>query len=279
MVSGFSRAGLLAAAVIWGVLPSMLEAAQPPRPVEIVAHRGASHDAPENTLAAFRLGWQQLADADELDVQLTRDGRLIVIHDLTAKRTAGVDRPVAQMTFDDLRQLDAGSWKGPQWKGERLPALDEVLATVPEGRRLFVEIKGSPEAVPEVERIVRAAGTPPQRIAIIGFTYETVKLAKARMPQLKVYWIASAKTKDRQPPPAVDTLIARAKAAGLDGLDLHFEFPIDREFVAQVHAAGLELHVWTVDDPAVARRLAAAGVNGITTNRPGWLRQQLHSAE
>ncbi len=75
--------------------------------------------------------------------------------------------------------------------------------------------------------------------------------------------------------PDLETLIQKAKAARFDGLDLNDQFPINAEFVAKVKEAGLQLHVWTVDDPAVARRLAAAGVNGITTNRPGWLREQL----
>lgn len=86
--------------------------------------------------------------------------------------------------------------------------------------------------------------------------------------------LATSDKNTKQYPP-IGELIAKAKAAQLDGLDLHYGFPIDADFVKQVHNAGLKLYVWTVDDPAIATRLAAAGVDGITTNRPEWLRQQL----
>ena len=96
----------------------------PARGVQIVAHRGASHDAPENTLAAHRLALAQGADCVETDVHLTGDGRLIVIHDKTTERTTGVAGRVAEMTQDALRALDAGRWKGEKFVGERLPLLE-----------------------------------------------------------------------------------------------------------------------------------------------------------
>src|SRR3954454_10841881 len=92
-------------------------------PVEIIGHRGASFDAPENTVASFRLGYEQKADACELDVYLTKDGRIVVIHDKDTRRTAGVDRPVVQQTLDELKKLDAGKWKGDRFAGEKIPTL------------------------------------------------------------------------------------------------------------------------------------------------------------
>src|SRR3954468_15593010 len=121
----------------------------------IIAHRGASRDAPENTLAAVRLAWAQHADAVEIDVHLTRDGRLAVIHDPDTQRTTGVPRIVAQSTFAELSELDAGAWKNARFAGEKIPALEDVLAVVPDGKRLFVEIKGGPEVVPELRRCMR----------------------------------------------------------------------------------------------------------------------------
>jgi glycerophosphoryl diester phosphodiesterase len=104
----------------------------------VIAHRGAADDAPENTLAAFMLAWQQGADGIEGDFHLTRDGKIVCIHDADITRTASLAGQVAEATLAELRQLDVGSWKGEQWRGARIPALDEVLATVPEGKQVFI---------------------------------------------------------------------------------------------------------------------------------------------
>src|SRR6188508_1008743 len=123
--------------------------------VEIIAHRGGAHEAPENTLAAFKLGFEQKADAGELDVYLTKDGKAVVIHDKNTKRTAGADKPVVEQTLEELRALDAGSFKGAQWKGEKIPTLAEALETIPDDRRMFIEIKCGAEILPELERVLR----------------------------------------------------------------------------------------------------------------------------
>lgn len=246
------------------------------RAVEIIAHRGASHDAPENTVAAFRLGWEQNADAVELDIHLTKDGQIVAIHDADTHRTTGVRSEVADCTLQQLRELDAGSWKGSAWKGEKLPTLRESLAAIPDGKRVFIEIKCKEEILPALQRDLAASAAKPGQLVLIGFDLPTMERAKKLFPELPVYWLAGYKAdKKTQEYPKLDDLIRKARAAGMDGLNLDFKFPIDAEFVAQVKAAGLALYVWTVDDAAVARRLAAAGVAGITTNRPAWLREKL----
>lgn len=245
--------------------------------VEIIGHRGASHDAPENTLPSFKLGWEQKADADELDIWLTKDGKILVCHDGNTKRTAGFDKKIVEQTLDEVRALDAGVWKGPEWKGTKLPKLDEVLVTIPDGKRLFIEIKCGPEVLPELERVLKASGKTDAQFVIIGFDYATVKLAKQRFPKIATYWLSSFKQNvvTRQWTPTADELAQKAKAAGLDGVDLSNKGPVDRAFVDVLKAAGLQCYMWTVDDPEQAKRFIEAGVNGITTNRPGWLREQL----
>ena len=243
--------------------------------VEIIAHRGGAHDAPENTIASFKLGFEQKADAGELDIYLTKDGKAVVIHDKNTKRTAGADRPVVEQTLEELRALDAGSFKGAQWKGEKIPTLAEALATIPDGRRMFIEIKCGAEVLPELERVLRESGKQPRQLAIIGFDYDTMRQAKERLPQHPVYWIVGTKKDTQDTPPPVAELIEKAKAARLDGLDLDYRFAIDAAAVAQVKAAGLGFYVWTVDKPEIAKKLIADGVDGITTDRPGWLREQL----
>ncbi len=240
----------------------------------IIAHRGASDEAPENTLPAFLLAWRQQADAIELDVRLTRDGRIAAIHDPTTRRTAGMRRRVRSQTMDELRKLDAGSWKGPQWKDVRIPTLEEVLATVPYGKQIFIEIKCGAEILPELVRVLRAVPGRPEHRVIIAFDYETVKQAKILLPETQVCWIAKPERGSRGRRPTAATLVKKAVAAGLDGLDIDARFAIDAAFVARVHAANLKLFVWTVDAPAVFHRLRAAGLDGIATNRPALLRGQ-----
>jgi glycerophosphoryl diester phosphodiesterase len=238
--------------------------------MEIIAHRGASFYAPENTLSSFRLGFQQRADAAELDVHLTRDGRVVAVHDPDTRRTAGVTHRVVEHTFEELRKLEVGQWG--RWKGrgfcEKIPALEEVLELVPKGKRLFIEIKCGPEVLPALENIFHHSHV------LIGFDYDILKAAKVRFPRHPVYWAVETDTAGKGFPP-VRELIAKAKTANFNGLDLEKRFPIDRAFVEAVHQAGLKLYTWTVDELKTARAEAAAGVDGITTNRPAWLGEHL----
>lgn len=249
--------------------------------LEIVAHRGASHDAPENTQESFELGWEQRADAVELDIMLSRDGRIVVIHDKDTRRLGGVDRPVVEQTLSELQSLDVGQWKDPRWKGTRIPDFSRVLASIPEGKRLFIEIKCGPEILDELRRELKAAGRPASQTALISFSATTMAAAKREFPDLEAYWIVDIKPnpKTGKKSPSVDELIAGAKAAGVDGLDLSAHESIDPAFGARVREAGLKLAVWTVNDPELARKMIAAGVQSLTTDRPGWMREQLQKKE
>jgi glycerophosphoryl diester phosphodiesterase len=247
--------------------------------MDIVAHRGASHDAPENTLAAFRLAWQQQADVVELDIRLTADGRIVCIHDATALRTTGVDREVAKTALSELQQLDAGRLKNARFAGERIPTLQAALATVPNGKRVFIEVKTGPEVLPSLAACVQNASLGAQQYAIISFNEAVVDEAKRALPGTKAFLLYSFKKTDGRWSSTPRELLARAKRLGADGLDVGYGREsseiVDRPFAEQFKAAGKELHVWTVDDADLARRAAGIGVNSITTNRPGWLRTQL----
>ena len=247
--------------------------------MQIIAHRGASRDAPENTLAAVQLAWQQGADAVEVDVQISRDGRLVVIHDANTARTGRVKRSVCDQTLTELRALDAGRWKGSRWSGERIPTLEEVLNTVPEGKTLFVELKCGPDGLPAFLRTIEDAGRQSGQIVAIGFSRQMMRLLKAKLPGLKVCWIRTFRRnwKTGRWLPASDELIAAAMEARFDGVDLDARGPVNATLVNRLQSAGLKVYVWTVDSPAKARRLLAAGVDGITTNRPGWLRKQIEA--
>jgi glycerophosphoryl diester phosphodiesterase len=244
--------------------------------VEIIAHRGASYDAPENTLASMKLAWEQKADAIELDLWLSKDGKLVVIHDSDTKRFGGLTNKIATQTWQELQQFDVGSWKNARFKGERIPTLESILETVPPGKRAVLEIKCGPEILPEFVRVVRASRRKPAELAVISFNFETLRDSKARLPELEHYFLSDYKTNTTTGRlPELAPLIAQAKSAKFDGLDLQFKWPVDKAFVANVKSAGLKLLVWTVNDVTVARRMVDAGVNGITTDRPAWLREQL----
>lgn len=245
------------------------------RHVEIIAHRGASKDAPENTLAAIRLAWEQGADAAEIDVHQTRDGEIVAIHDATTRKTARRNRRVRLSSLADLKALDVGRWKHPRWAGERIPTLSEVLETLPPGKRLFVEVKCSVDCLPQFTAAVRGASANASQVVPIGFNLSTMRLIKWALPECEVCWVVAFRRSWNGWTPRVDKLIHQVQEAGLDGIDAGLSGPVNARFVSKLHEAGLKIYMWTVDRPADARRLIAAGINGLTTNRPGWLRPQL----
>lgn len=250
--------------------------------VEIIAHRGASFDAPENTLSSVRLAWAQEADAVEIDCRLTSDGQIVVIHDEETLRVTGNPFRIQNTPWSQLKDLDCGSWKGSQWSGERMPLLADVIAAAPPGKRLLIEVKCGVEILSplafELQRTKRASAD----LVVICFDDAVVAGIKRMLPALPAYLLG------RTPQPASGTgkgvdlgpnwleeLIECAKRANADGLELEAGPGVDRSLVDRAELAGLPCYVWTVDHAPEARRLRDAGIRGITTNRPGWLREQL----
>jgi glycerophosphoryl diester phosphodiesterase len=244
--------------------------------VEIIAHRGASFDAPENTLSAVRLAWKQNADAVEIDVHCSRDGKVVVIHDPTLRKLARCPGSVCDKTFAELQRLDVGLWKDERWRGERIPSIDAILSTIPKRKRLFIEIKCGVEGLPELVVALKRMKTAVKSVVLIGFSLATMMEAKRRLSEVEACWILERKRDWRTAryAPTANSLIERVKEAGLDGLDMGVR-GLHTKFVEEIKAAKLKCYVWTVDSPAVARRLIKAGIDGITTNRPGWLRERL----
>ena len=246
------------------------------RAVEIIAHRGASFDAPENTLASMKLGWAQNADGVELDLWLSKDGKLIVFHDKDTKRFETNARAITNLTLAEARQLDVGAWKGESFKGEPIPTLESILATLPKGKRIVLEIKDGPHIIPEFTRVLRASGVAEKQLVVISFNFATLVASKKDWPKVEHYFLMDYKQDAKtQKFPELAPLIKRAKGAGFEGLNLSSKWPVTKEFVSEVKAAGLKMYVWTVDDAEAARALKEAGVDGITTNKPKWLREQL----
>lgn len=253
---------------------SSLASAQP----AIIGHRGASSAAPENTVASIKEAWKEKADGTELDIYLTKDGKIVTIHDESTKRTAGLDRPVREQTLEELRKLDAGSWKDAKWKGEPIPTLEESLAAVPDGKIIYIEIKGGPNVLPELKRVLDSSKKPKTEIFIIDFKIENLIAAKPLFPGIRMLWIVGAKTDKetrKKTYPEIGALIEKTKAEGLDGLDLHQGFTMDDAEAAKIKQQGLMLAAWTVDEPEMVSKWARLGADAITTNKPRFARESL----
>ena len=247
----------------------------------IVAHRGASYDAPENTLAAFNLAWAQGADGIEADFYLSSDGQVVCIHDKDTKRTAGVKHVIAKTAYDLLRTLDVGTWKDGKYKDERMPLCAEVFATVPPGKLMVVELKVGPEIVEPVKRDLDSSSLRPEQILIISFNEDTVAECKRQMPNIRCHWLTGYKKNDAgQLKPDVCEVLDTLRRTGADGLGTQANPEhVDARFLYCLGLGGYrDFHAWTIDDLETASFYQRLGTWGITTNRPGWLREQLGMA-
>jgi glycerophosphoryl diester phosphodiesterase len=246
--------------------------------VEIIAHRGAWHDAPENTLASISVAWQQLADAVELDILLSKDGVIVVTHDPNTVRTTGNNGEIAKMTLAEIQSLGFMDWKDSAYANERIPTLGSALKELPAGKRLLVEIKEDREVIlPVLKTVIETSGVHTGQITLIGFNYDIMKAAKATMPALGVLWLlAASRVADTVNFPAqLEGMIKLSQEARFEGLNVNYRWPIDRHLLQRLGDEGLKLYAATVDDASIAHKLVEAGVHGITTNRPLWLREQL----
>lgn len=234
--------------------------------VRIIAHRGASWLAPENTVASASLAWEKGADAVEVDIYLTKDNKVICIHDSNTKRTTGAYHKVSETDSRVLRKLDAGSFKDEKYKGEKLPFLTEIIKTVPEGKELVVEIKCKSEILPYLEKIVSRYQ---KKIVFtfICFDFQTISDTKKVFPENSCYWLCSNAV-------LLDRTFEKVGPANLEGISLSWNI-INENVMKKASQLNLEVFSWTVDDPAEAKRLISLGVKGITTNRPGWLNEQI----
>ena len=254
----------------------------------IIAHRGASHHAPENTLAAFELAWKLDADGIEADVHLTSDQKIVCIHDNDTSR-ACPEMPslkIAETDLATLQQIDVGSWKDPKFSGERMPTISQVLATVPAGKKIFIELKAGPEILPILKDELAQCSLKPEQVHIICFKSSVIRQARELMPEYATSWLvdyhkqagATGRPKDWRPSfkYVLDRLV-EIGATGLDSRDV--AKIIDQEFVDAVKNSGADFHVWTIDDPENAIRLQSLGVTSITTNRPALLKRVLGAAD
>jgi glycerophosphoryl diester phosphodiesterase len=236
--------------------------------IQVLAHRGASAYAPENTLAAFRLAIEQQADWLEMDVQQTKDGQLVVFHDLRMERTTDGSGALRELTLEQVRQLDAGSWYGPGFAGERVPTFEEVVALAREQNvRIFPEVK-DPRLYPGIEERVAAvisAFEYEDRTIIQSFDMTSLERLRALNPRLKLAALYTAASPLRGDPPAGVSVVGPPWEAVTS----------DPALVRDAHASGRQVVVWSVEGAAAVRPLIDARVDGIITSRPDVVRALL----
>ncbi len=244
----------------------------------ITAHRGASFDAPENTIAAFELAWQQGADAIEGDFYLTADNQIVCIHDRDTLRTGGRKLIVEESILSEMQELEFGSWKNKEFNGEPIPTLAQVMATVPEGKRFVIELKSDSRMVPFlVEELSRLAPSS-QSLLIISFDAASIAMCKQQLPDVEAHWLTGFKSlPDGAWTPNAQTIIATIRSTAADGVGMQGERQVlDAKFVETLTSAGCQkFHVWTIDSADDALFFQSLGACGITTNRPAFVRFSL----
>lgn len=232
-------------------------------PTRVIAHRGSSGTAPENTLVAIRRAIDVGADMVEVDVTVTADGHVILLHDETLDRTTdGEGVPTAQ-TLEAIRQLDAGSWFASDYAGERIPTLAEALCTVKDRILINIEIKSEAVehgVVPKVAELVIGHGMVDQ-VVVSSFSPEALSRMKTTAPEIVTASLFNKEIHTGRDPLEI------IQEVGSRGFNISGK-RLTQEMVDRCHDHEIPVAVYTVNEPAELRRLAAMGVDAVFTDLP-----------
>lgn len=240
----------------------------------VIAHRGFEARAPENTLIAFRMALQAGADGIELDLQLAKDGALVVMHDPSVDRTTNGSGKVSKMTLPELKQLDAGFWFAPEFAGEQIPTLDEVFRALPENAILAIETKPLRAAETIARKVIASVRVhhAEKRVLILSYNPVTLACCKKLCPEIPVMLI-------HEPTSARRFLITCGRiVSGLRPDVWSFEWFVlqrDKERVAQLHRKGIKVCSGVVPTETEMRFIGNLGVDGMMTSDPIRLRKVL----
>ena len=235
---------------------------------EITAHRGSSVTAPENTIPALEAAMEEMADSAEIDVQMTSDGVIVLGHDASLKRVAGVNRSIASMTFAELEKLDVGSWFSPEYEGTRIPSLSEVLELCSQKIGLNVEIKyvGKNSELPEkTAEMIKEYGMENQCV-ITSTNLSYLKRVKEVLPEIRTGYIISAAYGNFYSNEDVDFISIRSGF-------------VTSALMQNAHEQGKAVYAWTVNTKSELERLTLLGVDGIITDRPVLAREIVYREE
>ena len=247
------------------------------RTILFIAHRGESYDAPENTLAAVNLAWHRGINAVELDVHLTADNEICVIHDKNTLRTTGKKLTVRKSTIKELQKLDAGLWKEEKWAGEKIPTLKEALASVPKTGKLIIEIKSDSKIVEKLKFDIENSGLRNDQIEIIAFNLQTLAKAKQMMPQYKMLWLFTSRPGWLQYLTGTnpDAVLRKIKMYNIDGVNIGDSRFLTKKYIEKISSEGFPVYTWTVNDPDRAFTLLKWGVDYVTTDKAAWMAEIL----
>ena len=232
-----------------------------------ISHRGESQDAPENTLAAFKLAVQRDTDGFETDIHLTKDGKLVCIHDSQTGRVADKDLNIENSTLEELRRINYNT-KFDSCPAQKIPEFYELLELLSPGKTFLIEIKQSDEKVlekmaSELERL----SIPHKQIVVICFMKEIVAASKKYMPDIKTLWLTSFEKKEGKTVPSVAESIVCMKDMKADGIDACCQIDnFDEKYVQTLKKEGFFVSVWTANDPKTAKYYISSGVDFITSN-------------
>lgn len=239
----------------------------------VYAHRGACFELPDNTLPSFELALRLGANAIETDAHMTRDGHIVLAHDPTGLHTSGIDRPLRDLSLEELRRWDVGTRFVPRRPGVfrpnerfRVPTLAETLATFPDTFFNLDAKQTEPDMIPALLRCIRAAKAE-DRVRIASFSQQNLARVRASYPGETGLAPAEVAALVLAPRTALRWLRPRGNAAQVPRRQYGITFASPR-VIARFHELGLRVDFWTIDDPAEAARLVALGADGIMTDDP-----------
>ena len=254
--------GLVAVAILAAAAGYLFMATVPfDDDVIVIAHRGAAGSAPENTLASVALAVEHGADMVEIDVQETVDGEVVVVHDSDLMRVGGGAVKIWEATYDELLEIDVGSWYGPEFSGQRVPTLEQVLEICKGRSRVDIELKyyGHNERLEErVAEIVERMGMEDE-VVLMSLASDLVTSMKALRPDWTVGLLTAKAVGD-------------LTTSDADFLAVHVGIA-SSGFVRRAHAAGKDVYVWTLNDKLNMFRMMSRGVNGVITDHPALARE------
>jgi glycerophosphoryl diester phosphodiesterase len=218
---------------------------------QVIAHRGDHKEYPGNTLPAIKSAFELGVDGVEIDVRVSKDGVVVLIHDSSLKRMTGINKEVANLTYAELRKLDFGA-KQEKWAVTRIASLKEVLSSLPKGKFLHIEMKDKPERlVMPLIKVVKESGLGPDQIKFTSGQFHNIAGIEKELPLYETFWNGY---RDPQ----------EAKAAGFDGIAAFFK----EEHAKRVLAAGLQLRIGRANSLEIAKKIKAAGVRIVDTDNP-----------
>ena len=240
-----------------------------------IGHRGAPRQAPENTLTSFHRALELGADGLELDVHLTRDGHVVVIHDRLLDRTTNGIGPVDEMDLADLKRLDAGAHFSEGFQSERIPTLDEVFTTIPYGPEIQIELKGlTAGLVHETVRLIENRRTVDQ-VIVTSFVHTLIRSVKELNSSIRTGALMTPSTSMSHAGYTIEEfVVGLTRAAGADVILSHHT-TASRHLFDLAERTGLTTGAWTVDDPAEINRMIELGASRITSNVPDVVTQML----